>query len=218
MSVLILAGDSIMYGSWDPEGGWPGKLRNYLDTKTLAESTPLELNTNKYVALYNLGIPGDTSRGLLKRFTSEVLPRINPEQRTIILIAIGTNDAQFDFDDNQFEVPINETEKNITELIAQSRKFSSDIVVVGLPPVDEAKTAPLYWVEGTHYTNENISKYNQLIKNIAEKEKVGFIDINNNLEVHDVSILMEDGIHPSRFGHKVMFEEIRDYLLENKLI
>ncbi len=218
MSVLILAGDSIMYGSWDPEGGWPGKLRNFLDTKALKESTPVELNTNKYVALYNLGIPGDTSRGLLKRFTTEVLPRINEEQRTIVLIAIGTNDAQFDFEDKEFEVPIEETSQNITELIHQARKFSQDIVVIGLPPVDESKTAPLYWVEGTHYTNENINKYNLAIQHIAEKEKVGFIDINKSLEAHDVTILMEDGIHPSHFGHKVMYEAIRDYLLKNKLI
>ena len=96
MAVLILAGDSIMYGSWDPEGGWPGKLRNFLDARALRENNPVELNTSGYVALYNLGIPGDTSRGLLQRFRSEVFPRINEEQKTIVLIAIGTNDAQFD--------------------------------------------------------------------------------------------------------------------------
>jgi len=218
MAVLILAGDSIMYGSWDPEGGWPGKLRNFLDARALRENNPVELNTSGYVALYNLGIPGDTSRGLLQRFRSEVLPRINEEQKTIVLIAIGTNDAQFDFDHNQFKVPIEETEQNILELIHQARKFSKNIIVVGLPPVDEKKTAPLYWVEGTHYTNENIKKYNDLIKKVAVKEEVGFININTNLKVHDVSVLMEDGIHPSAFGHTLMFEEIRDYLLQNRHI
>lgn len=218
MAVLLLAGDSIMYGSWDPEGGWPGKLRNFLDVRALKENNPVELNTTGYFALYNLGIPGDTSRGLLKRFTNEVLPRINEEQKTIVLIAIGTNDAQFDFDEGEFEVPIEETRENIKELINQARKFSKNIVVVGLPPVDEAKTAPLYWVDGTHYTNENIQKYNEEIQKVAESELVGFIDINQNLKIHDVSILMEDGIHPSAFGHQLMFEEIRDYLLSHKLI
>lgn len=201
-----------MYGSWDPQGGWPGQLRNYLDSKALAESTPIELNTNKYVALYNLGIPGDTSRGLAKRFKSEVSPRINPEQKTIILIAIGTNDAQYNYDRKEFQVLIEETEKNITQLIHEAKEVTDAVVVVGLPPVDEAKTDPLYWVSGTHYTNENIQKYNALIKQTAQNEGVGFIDINQALSSHDVTILMEDGIHPSSFGHTIMFEQIRDYL------
>ncbi len=218
MAVLILAGDSIMYGSWDPEGGWPGKLRNFLDSRALKESTPHELNTDKYVALYNLGIPGDTSRGLVRRFKNEVIPRINKEQKTIILIAIGTNDAQFDFENKKYQVPIEETEENVKELIVQARKFTDSVVVVGLPPVDERKTDPLYWVSGIHYTNENIKKYNQLIQKLVRNENVPFIDMNTYLDEHDVTILMEDGIHPSTHGHQVMYEEIRDFLLLNRYI
>lgn len=218
MAVLILAGDSIMYGSWDPDGGWPGRLRNFLDARALMDSNPIELNTNKYIALYNLGIPGDTSRGLAKRFSNEVKPRINKEQKTVILIAIGTNDAQFDLNKNEFNVSLSETEANVSRLIREAKKFTRDVVVVGLPPVDEAKTAPLYWVDGIHYINKNIQQYNQLIKAISEREEVKFIDINESLASHDVTILMEDGIHPSRFGHQIMFECIRDFLLEHTYI
>src|SRR5438105_4903694 len=106
MPVLLLAGDSITYGFWDTQGGWAGRLRNFLDQRCLEVNDPETLNTTRYTAVYNLGIPGDTSRGLNARFESEVKPRFDPEQEAITFIAIGTNDAAFEVKENTHQISI----------------------------------------------------------------------------------------------------------------
>ena len=65
---IICFGDSITYGNWDPKGGWVGRLRNYLDTKSLGAYEGADLYSKFYTLTYNQGIPGDTSTGLFARF------------------------------------------------------------------------------------------------------------------------------------------------------
>src|SRR5690349_15490474 len=127
MPVLLLAGDSITYGFWDTQGGWAGRLRNFLDENCLSANDPATLNTTRYIATYNLGIPGDTSRGLRERFEREAQPRLNSEQQTIVLIAIGTNDSQFQTERQDFQIPIQETHDNIYALIHSAKRISQKI-------------------------------------------------------------------------------------------
>lgn len=218
MPIYILAGDSITYGFWDTHGGWAGRLRSFLDQRRLEEADSQTLNTTRYSALYNLGIPGDTSAGLHDRFDQEVTPRLDSEQETVVLIAIGTNDSAYDTLINQYQVDIKKTQENITHLINSAKKNAQKVVVLGLPPVDEKRTNPIYWHPQIRYTNKDLEKYNQVIKKIAETEKVPFLDLFALLSKKDIAGLMEDGIHPNQAGHQMMFEIIKHFLLKEQII
>jgi acyl-CoA thioesterase I len=218
MPVFICAGDSITYGLWAESDRWTEKLRVYLEEKSLKQSSREELNTKNYIAVYNLGIPGDTSRGLSERFNQEVLPRLNPEQITTIIIAIGTNDSAYSKELGDFQIPIEETKRNLLGLIEDARRVADNLIVVGLPPVDEIRTDPIYWNPGFSYTNEKIKEYEDAIRDICQKEGVVFIDIFKQMSKKDIPSLMEDGIHPNKKGHQVMFEIIKNYLVQKSVI
>lgn len=209
MSVIIGAGDSILYGFWDKEGGWFERLRKFLDERAL-QSSPDTLNTTDYVASFNLGIPGDTSLSLLKRFEGEIIPRINHEQETIILIAIGINDS--------CQISIDVYAQNLAKLLKLSKKYSQKNVFVGPTPVDEARTAPIYWNKTISYKNEYIKRYNDCLRKFAQKEKTHFIEIFEKLIKEDVASLMEDGIHPNSIGHEAIFTLVKKYLLDKDII
>ncbi len=74
MAGILVFGDSISYGAWDIEGGWVSRLRKFLDKKNLSEE-------NFDCKVYNLGISGDNSSGVLNRFEFETRQRIRKIER-----------------------------------------------------------------------------------------------------------------------------------------
>lgn len=213
---IICFGDSITYGNWDPKGGWVGRLRDYLDSKSLSAYSDENLYSTYYTLTYNLGIPGDTSSGLLERFETELIPRFNPDELTIILLAIGINDSRFYASTNEHETEPGVFQQNIWDLWEIAKKYTSDVAFVGLSPVDEQRTSPLFWETDAIYKNEYIEKYNDLIKEFCESRQTPFIDIFGKMKEMDYKKLLEDGVHPNSEGYKVMEKLVRDSLLEGK--
>ena len=99
-----------------------------------------------------------------------------------------------------------------------AKKFSSKIVFVGLFPVDETKTTPIPWNRDKYYKNEYIQKYNQTLKVICKENEVYFIDLFHKFKDLNYKDLLEDGLHPNSEGHKKIFEVIKDFLIENKIV
>lgn len=76
---VCIFGDSITQGYNDfDNGGWADQLKIYFNKE------------NPDHSFFNLGISGDNTEDLLKRFKVEVEAR-NPE---VFIIAIGINDSQ----------------------------------------------------------------------------------------------------------------------------
>ena len=84
---LLIFGDSITWGAWDEEGGWAQRIKSFADKKAAT------LNYDNYTSVYCLGVSGDNTFDLLKRFETEVRARIDEEEKTLILIEIGINDS-----------------------------------------------------------------------------------------------------------------------------
>lgn len=213
---IICFGDSITYGNWDPKGGWVGRLREYLDSKSLSAYSGEDLFSTYYTLTYHLGIPGDTSSGLLERFETELIPRYNPDEETIILFAIGINDSRFWNKSGEFETELGIFQQNIWDLWEIAIKYTKDVAFIGLTPVDEERTNPLFWETDAIYKNEYIEKYDAIIKEFCESRGTPFIDIFGKMKGMDVKSLMEDGIHPNQEGYKVMEEIISSSLFEGK--
>jgi len=209
MTQILVFGDSIAYGAWDGEGGWVQRLRRFLDKKTLDESNDF------YCLVYNLGVSGEGTKDLLVRFESEIKPRLIEGEETIIIIAIGINDSVFIHSKNDLNIPEQEFKNNIQKLIEIAKKYSSNIIFVGLTPVDEDKTDPIPWVPNESCKNEYIMNYNSVIKEVCEEKKIYFIDLFNEFVKENYKNLLEDGLHPNSKGHKKIFGIIRDFLVEN---
>ncbi len=212
MARILVFGDSIPYGAWDKQGGWVYRLRQFLDGKNLSD-----LNTLPDL-VYNLGVSGETTEGLLERFEFETKQRQKEGVELIFIFEIGINDSQFIHSENAFNISLGELNKNVQELINIAQKFSSKIVFVGLTPVEEVKVNPIPWNLDMSYKNEYIQKYDQIIKQVCEKNNVYFIEIFEDWIKLDYKKLLEDGLHPNSAGHQKIFETVKNFLIRNKII
>jgi lysophospholipase L1-like esterase len=213
---IICFGDSITYGNWDPEGGWVGRLRNYLDSKSLNAYSDIDLYSKFYTLTYNQGIPGDTSTGLFARFENELTPRFNPDEETIILFAIGINDSRYYISNGKHETDLEEFGQNIWDMWEIARQYTNDVAFIGLTPVDEDRTNPLAWEPDAVYKNDYIQKYDEVIKDFCNYREIPFIDIFSKMIDLNLHELMEDGIHPNANGYKIIEEIIRTGIFENR--
>lgn len=197
--IINIFGDSIVYAGYVDGGGWAYKLKDYLEKKE-----------EDYFEVYNLGICGDNSEKLLNRFKTE------NESRTpsSIIIAIGINDSQYVNSKDNPRISLEEFENNLTCIIRDGKIFADKIIFIGLTKVDESKLMPVPWDLTKYYDNENISLYNDKIKEICEKNNLPFIEMMDLLNDDD----LEDGLHPNSEGHEKMFLRIRDFLVENKIV
>lgn len=202
MSTICVFGASIVWGAVDPKhGGWVGRLKTFL-----------ELERNFEIDVYNLGVSGDTTTDLLERFEVECKAR----EPNVILISIGINDSQ-----HIKSLPrtgLARFKSNIQKLIEIGQKFTSKIAFLGFSPVDESKTTPIPWSPEKHYTNGNIQKYNDIVKSVCEENNLPFIGIFEEWMKSDYKNLLEDGLHPNSEGHQKIFETVKDFLLEGRLV
>lgn len=186
---ICIFGDSITEGYYDNEkNGWVNRLKTiFVDDE-----------------IYNLGVSGNSTEDLLKRFDADIKDK-NPE---MIIFAIGTNDSVYLPSEKRNYVDFDKFKENLKILIEKSKQFTNGIIFVGLTPVDESLTKPIPWEIEIHYTNEEITKYNNAIKQICESEKLKFIDIFSDFEKNNYKEMLSDGLHPNERGHEWMANKI----------
>ena len=179
-------GDSITFGSCDSEAlGWAGRLR-----KTLP--------TDDYNQLYNFGICGETSEDILKRFDTEA-KAIGPDK---IVFATGINDSKFPSESDVNKIPPIEFEQNLNELLQQAKGYTDHITLVGLTKVDDEWRS----VRGNRFLNEEIEKYDSIIKKVAGEHNYRFISV---IDAVNPITDLADGLHPNAVGYQKMFEKIK---------
>ncbi len=189
--VICILGDSITYGLRDSErGGWGNRLNNYF----LGQK-------EKDVKVYNLSVCSETTKRLLGRVESECAPR-DPE---IVIFAVGVNDSRFLKSEDRREVIIEEFKKNLEGLLEKARKFTRDIVFIGLAKVNSKEIKKEPWGSEFIFDNENISAYSQEIENFCKGNDLKFISMSDVLDDGDLG----DGLHPNSQGHEKMFEKIK---------
>ncbi|MDB5188122.1 MAG: acyl-CoA thioesterase [Candidatus Kaiserbacteria bacterium] len=176
-------GDSITYGECDSEGlGWVGRFRN-------------SFSLEEYVGVYNRGICGDTTKDLLKRFSTEA-ESIKPNK---IVFAIGINDSKYPMEQTSNNVPLHEFKENMRSLIEQAKAYTKDIYIVGATKVDDAFALQ----SGTCFVNKDIQLYNDCLKELSSR--LNFIDV---FDVLDPVTDLHDGLHPNAGGYQKLFIEI----------
>lgn len=200
---ICVFGDSITYGAWDEAGGWVDRLRSYLHGLTLAS------HFQSYYFLYNLGIPGDTTADVIKRFSAECEAR----EPHVIIFAVGINDSRWQEPGHAPHVTEAAFRENIAKLIVAARRITPAVVFIGLTPVDERRTMP--FEPDCAFENKRILHYNDIVRQITKDEKVLFLDVHSAISI-DTDL--KDGLHPNRNGHEKLFILIRDFLTRERLI
>jgi len=200
MANIFIFGDSITYGCWDEKGGWATRLKHFIDSQIVAS------NFTKDHFVYPLGIPGDTTYTLLRRFKQETDARIVPTEQTIFLFAIGVNDSIFNNKTNSHVIPLWKFKDNLHELCKAAARYTDKIFFIGFTPVDESRVDPMSWLPESSYKNVYIQAYNDAIGEVCQEEKVSFIEIFHHWMHQEYQALLQDGIHPNSQGHEKLFE------------
>lgn len=203
---ICIFGDSISCGYWDKEaGGWANRL--WVDL----------LNRDDYYDFYNSSINGDTTSGLLNRMDT-VCQAFQPE---LVIIFKGGNDAAWLVKQNDNMVPFTEFKQNLTKILEIAQRHQSQVLFASLFPFDEAKTIPFKEADTAigelHYTYQDRDKYDQAIKELCQKENLFFLDFKEYLN-NDYLQYLPDGVHPNAKGHEIIYQIVKKYLLDNKLI
>jgi lysophospholipase L1-like esterase len=206
MAQILAFGDSITDGAFDTEGGWANRLHRYF----MSENIKDDLAGDENHWLYNLGISGDLTEDLLDRIEVESKARKidRPDKESAFIFAIGTNDScAKDTADNYRSSPV-EFKDNMSKLVKFAKRYTNKIIIVGLLPVDENCTQPIYgkyW-----YCNDRISQFNKVAKQLASNEGVGFIDLFTDFQkIQGTGSYLIDGIHPNTRGHEWIYEQIK---------
>jgi len=198
MATILCFGDPITYGFGDTEGGWVGRIRSDLDRKKNLKPESL------YYEIYNLGVSGDNSEGLLSRFEKELLPRID-EEEIIVTIGIGINDSQYLIQEKRQRISLDLFEKNLTKLILKIKKYTNKIIIIGPTSVDASKTNPIPWNLNKSYDNDRIKQYNEILKNHSLISNIEFVELLSLLDYKDLF----DGLHPNSNGYQKMYKKIK---------
>lgn len=178
---IVCLGDSLTRGyGVKPSQAWPSLLGQ---------------KSNSFI--FNKGINGDTTGGMLARFYQDVITN----KPSYVIITGGGNDLFR-------EVPLTVVKDNINAMVQQSLHYNI-IPVIGIPVPIEVEKARQHWesIQNLHQAEEIYKDYEQWIiyygKNVGV-EVVNFrqLFINENNRVKSDYYI--DGLHLTTVGHEMM--------------
>ena len=202
MAVIYAFGDSITYGAWDIEkSGWAARLRVFLDEKQ-------QKDPSFYGLFYNLGIPGETTEGLIKRFVQETQARGRGGEEAIFIFAFGANDNAYLVSKERFRVPKETYISNLDEVITKAQVISPKIILLNITPViDEANALPR---NDKVRANSYVKEYNEALGTFAKEKGLPLVDVYSVfMNAGYESLFDEDGLHPNAEGHRLIFKAVK---------
>ncbi|SMO96539.1 Lysophospholipase L1 [Chryseobacterium rhizoplanae] len=192
----LFFGDSITYGEYDGVfGGWVDILKRYA-LQQFHEGNGDEL------ILFNLGIGGETTEGLLKRILHELSAR-NSADGNLVFLSYGANDLAIK-DGIQIVDP-EKFKNNMSIAIANAKEFPNEIYLVSILPFSQ-KIDGVVVSSGKKRINQDVVVYNQILKDLAAEHSLGYIDFYSAFLEDKEILLSADGVHPNEKGYGMMAE------------
>lgn len=201
MTNCLFFGDSITFGEYDGKlGGWVDILKRYCHTRYSEAS--------KEVTVFNLGIGGETTEGLIQRFEVELNARISPFEN-VVFLSYGANDLALKED-----IPMVKPEKfqsNLEQTIFKAKHITDTIFLINILPISKAVDG-ITTATGKLRANETILSYNRIIAATAVKNDIGYIDLYAEFLAEKEAFLSKDGIHPNDKGYEFISEIVKPIL------
>lgn len=203
---ILIFGDSIVQGFWDVGGGWVQRIRRKYERRATEPG-------GSHTTIFNLGISGDASNDVVKRFKAETEARYIDEGIGFVF-AIGLNDSRrvsgLDF------MSLEKYQKNLEELVSMASQYSNKITFVGITPCAEELTNPVPW-GNAYYTDDRIRQFNQTLEDFCRTNGISFVDVFTPFaEAQAKSNLLSDGLHPNSEGHQLIADTVM-HMLERTL-
>ena len=197
---IFCLGDSITLGCNDSLGlGWPGRLGRGL------------MHGGRSLAVYNLGINGDTSLDIAQRWRSEVAAR-SRNAGGLILFAFGFNDASRPAN-GELQVELDDSIAASRQLLLEAKSIS-ELLWVGPTPLDESVN-PLRTEFDTWYTyNDEIARYDAAYAELAREIGIDYLRLFPeflNSPRYLAALNAGDKVHPGDDGYAMIAESIASW-------
>jgi acyl-CoA thioesterase-1 len=173
---IVFLGDSLTAGlGLDENEAYPAVIERELRKEGLS------------FEVINAGVSGDTSAGGLSR-----LDWLLGQRPDVVVIALGANDGLR-------ALPVEETEKNLREIVRRSREAGAQVLLLGM------RIPPNY---GPDYAGRFEAMYPRIAADLGVPlvpfllENVGGVQ----------SLNQEDGIHPTAEGQEILAGNVLPYL------
>lgn len=195
MKYGLFFGDSITYGEYDGVfGGWVDILKRYALQKYNEGS--------KELILYNLGIGGETTEGLVKRISHEMEAR-NSAEGNIVFIGYGANDMAVK--NGTQTVEPERFKANIITAVQKAKSYAEAIYLISILPVS-ANIDGITVASGKRRSTAQILRYNRILQEIAGEYNLNYLDFYSGFVADKELLLSRDGVHPNEKGYGIMAE------------
>ncbi len=195
MKYGLFFGDSITYGEYDGVfGGWVDILKRYALQKYNEGS--------KELILYNLGIGGETTEGLVKRISHEMEAR-NSAEGNIVFIGYGANDMAVK--NGTQTVEPERFKANIITAVQKAKSYAEAIYLISILPVS-ANIDGIAVASGKRRSTAQILRYNRILQEIAGEYNLNYLDFYSGFVADKELLLSRDGVHPNEKGYGIMAE------------
>jgi acyl-CoA thioesterase-1 len=191
-SRICFLGDAFTASAGDETAlGWVGRL------------AAGEWGRGHDVTAYNLGIRGDSTRGLLRRWRAECEARLPAAANGRLVFAFGGNDAK-EVVGQGIDVPLAESVDNARALMSAAAAWKPTLWI-GLIPMSEIKPYPQLLVGPQfRFSNARQAEYNDAYARIAADLGIPFLDLHTPLQVDPEWERMTqagDGSNPAAEGY-----------------
>ena len=194
---IFCLGDSITLGCNDSLGlGWPGRLGRGL------------MHNGYSLAVYNLGINGDTSLDIAQRWRAEVETR-SRNSVGLILFAFGFNDASRPAN-GELQVELGESIAVASRLL-QAAKSVSEVLWIGPTPLDESVNPLRTEFETWTMYNDEITRYDSAYAQLAQEIGIDYLQLFPDLlnsSRYQAALKAGDKVHPGDDGYAMIAESI----------
>jgi lysophospholipase L1-like esterase len=137
-------------------------------------------------------ISGDTTCNLLNRFYSTVL---NQEFAWVVLF-IGTNDCrQLNDPAHISAISLEEYRRNVEYLTERFVERGKRIVLVTLPPADNARLRAFFPEANSCYDPARLEATNRYLRELAARKGFAVADLAAAIQAQHQDVLEEDGLH-----------------------
>jgi lysophospholipase L1-like esterase len=162
----------------------------------------------RYVAVYNLGINGDTSRDIALRWHEEVVAR-SRNAPGLMIFAFGFNDASRP-DGGGVQVALQDSVACARELMLAAQALS-EVLWIGPTPLDESVNPLVTPFASWNMYNAEIARYDEAYAELAAQTGIAYLRLFPEFLVsprYREALLAGDGVHPADDGYALIAERI----------